>query len=124
MTGSASPVIASTSPRAYFVAMPAILLRVLTLLALVLMPIGMAPLMAAPHHAAQSSAAGHCDDGGAKPDGAGSQIDCTVICAAVAPAELGQAPAPLVPPIQLWAAAPPETAGLNPEAIPPPPKRI
>lgn len=124
MLGSASPVIASTSSRSYLAAMAAMLLRILTLFAVVLMPVGMAPLMAAPHHAAQSSAPGHCDEEGAAPESTGGQIDCTVACAAVAPTQLGQALTPLIPPIQLWATAPLETAGLDPEAIPPPPKRI
>ena len=119
------PVIASTSRRPYLAAMPTIILRVVTLLALVLMPLGMALLTAAPHHGAQASAPGHCDDNGGKvPDGTGGEIDCTVTCAAVAPAELGRAPATRGPALALWAGAPAETAGLNPEAIPPPPKRI
>lgn len=118
------PVIASTSRRAYFAAMLAILLRVLTLLALAWMPLGMTPAAAAPQHALQASSAGHCDEGQPTSQDFGGKMDCTVTCAAVAPSELPLAAAPVLPAMPLWAAAMPDTVGLTPEAATPPPKRI
>ncbi|MEO6434213.1 MAG: hypothetical protein ABIP55_00415 [Tepidisphaeraceae bacterium] len=117
-------VIASQSVGAYFAAMPALIFRVLTLVALALMPLGIGAAMAGPaHHAPAGASAGHCDDHGGQPAGKSTKtsVDCIACSMTItAPARV-QEPAAAV---RLPAARPLEVRGigLHPETATPPPK--
>ena len=72
--------------------MPAVILRLLTLVALVLLPFGMGTANAAPaHHAPMASTAGHCDEQGSQPHEQPSDqaIDCAMACSMMATTEAG-----------------------------------
>ena len=105
--------------------MPAVILRLLTLVALVLMPFGMGAAIAGPvHHSPAAASAGHCDEPVGEPaepsrDGA---MDCLVSCSMVALAEV-QIDEP-TPALHVPAARPlaERGAGLHPDPATPPPK--
>ncbi len=118
------PVIARQGCAAYFAAMPAVILRVLTLVALALMPLGMGAAMAGPaHHAPVAASAEHCGEQGGQPAGKSTKIsvDCIACSMTItAPARV-QEPAAAV---RLPAVRPLEVRGigLHPETATPPPK--
>jgi hypothetical protein len=102
------------------------LVQLFVLLALVLAPfgrIGMAQAKAVPDHGAMMAA--HCA-GQLMPDpdkSHGMAVDCTIACAAMAPAAAApfDAPAP-APTAMPEARAASHLAGIRPEADPPPPR--
>jgi len=105
--------------------MPALILRLMTLLALALMPFGMGAASAAPvHHAPAAATAQHCDEHGGQPAKASPDqaLDCAMACSMLVAAEARvEEPAPL---IRLPAAGLliERSAGLHPETATPPPK--
>ena len=103
--------------------MPALILRLMTLLALALMPFGMGVASAAPVHHAPSAATA-CDEHGGQPAKASPDqaLDCAMACSMLVAAEARvEEPAPL---IRLPAAGLliERAAGLHPETATPPPK--
>ena len=120
------PVIASPCSAAYFAAMLAGLLRMLTLAALAIMPFGMGAASASPaQHATASAGAGHCDDEGKKPsrDQSDGMAGCSASCSTLIADQLPVS-GPVLAPDQLadrplarrWTSMPAETAT-------PPPKQ-
>ncbi len=117
-------VIASQGCADYFAAMPAVILRLMTLIALVLMPLGMGAVSAGTiDHGAPVAGAEHCGDQGDQPDGNSSRhsVDCIACSMLVtagirvtepAPASRSPAARPLTE----------DAAGLHPETATPPPK--
>lgn len=103
--------------------MPALIVKLLTLLALALMPFGMSGASAAPaHHAPAAATAGHCDEQGGQPVQAPDAMDCAMTCSMLVGAEA--APAERVPLIRLPTARMliERGAGLHPDTAVPPPK--
>lgn len=118
-------VIVSPSNGAYFSPMPAVIIRLLALLALIMMPFGMGAAMAAPvHHAPSSAAAEHCGEHGSQPDkkSPSQAADCAIACSMLMTAETGLAEPP--PALRLPAARAPADHGhgLHPDTATPPPK--
>ena len=105
--------------------MPALILRLLTLVALVLMPFGMGTAIAAPvYHAPASVSAAHCEDERREPVDQSTEqaIDCAMACSMVATAETGvDEPSP---DLRLVMARPLAERGsdLHPDTATPPPK--
>lgn len=118
-------VIVSPSRTAYFAAMPAGILKLLTLLALALMPFGMSAASAtSTHHAPAASAPGHCEEQDGLPQ---EQIPdqftgCTAACSMFMgeEARLGDGLPLIGPPVSRPIA--PRWASLHPETATPPPK--
>lgn len=116
------PVIASQSSRAYFTLMPALILKMLSLVALVLMPLGMSAASAGPVHHAPAAAAQHCDEPGGQPVQSPDARDCAMTCSMLVSAQAGPAePVPVLrlPSARLLAES---GAGLHPDTATPPPK--
>ena len=104
--------------------MPAMILRVLTLVALVLMPFGMGAAMAGQaHHAPAAASAEHCSEQSGEPGGKSTKIsvDCIACSMTITTQARLREPASAVP---LPAARPlaERGTGLHPETATPPPK--
>jgi hypothetical protein len=105
--------------------MPAVILRLLTLLALVLMPFGMSGASAAPaHHGLAVATAEYCGEHGRQPDkqSPANATDCAISCSMLLAAESRiEDPAP---PIRMLPVRPlaERGAGLHPDTATPPPK--
>ena len=104
--------------------MPAVILRLLSLLALLAMPFGMEMAGAAPQQPAPVASAEHCGQHGGQPadEPVKHSADCTMGCSMLVAAELQVAdPAPRV---RLPAQRPlgERGTGLHPETATPPPK--
>jgi len=105
--------------------MPAVILRLLTLLSLVLMPFGMSAASAAPaHHAPAATTAEHCGEHGSQPDQTSpvNLADCAISCSMLLLAETRiEDPAP---PVRLPPARPlaDHRTGLHLDPATPPPK--
>ncbi len=105
--------------------MPAVILRLLTLLALVLMPFGMGVASAAPvHHTPAAATEGHCDEHGGTPakTSPDEAIDCAMACSMllIAAADINE-PMPTVRQGAGHLLAERST-GLHPDTATPPPK--
>lgn len=117
------PVIASQGSRAYFALMPALILKMLTLVALVLMPLGMSAASAAPvDHAPAATTAGHCEESGSQPVQSSEAMDCAMTCSMLVSPQPGAAE--LVPVVRLPTARrlAERGNGLHPDTVTPPPK--
>lgn len=102
--------------------MPALILKMLTLVAVALMPFGMSAASAAPAHHAPSAAAQHCDEQGSQPVQAPQAMDCAMSCSLLVSAQAG--PAEAVPILRLPTVRLPAErgTGLHPDTVTPPPK--
>ena len=102
--------------------MPALIVKLLTLVALALMPFGMSAASAAPAHHAPAAAARHCDEQGSQPVQSPDRMDCAMTCSMLVGAQSG--PAEPVPVLRLPTARLPAKrgAGLHPDTATPPPK--
>lgn len=119
------PAIATQRSAAYFIRMPAIILRLLTLLALLAMPFGMGMAGAAPPQPAPAAAsAEHCGQHGSQPINKSIKYsaDCTMGCSMLIAAET-QVAEP-TPKVRLPAQRPlaERGTGLHPDIETPPPK--
>lgn len=104
--------------------MPALVLRVLTLVALALMPLGMGAAMALPTHDTPAAAsAKHCDDQGGQPAGETTRhsVDCIACSMMITAQARVREPVSVV---RLPSSRPlaVRRSGFHPETATPPPK--
>ena len=113
-------VIAAKGSPAYVAGMPAVLLRLVMLIALAFMPFGMtnAPAMAA---SVASSASGHCDEH-QKPADAPAKMDMHCATCAALPADAAAEVAELRPQAPILISAIHALSDTQPEIATPPPK--
>ena len=116
---SGPPVIAAKGSPAYVARMPAVLLRLVMLVALAFMPFGMtnAPALAS----VSSSAPGHCDEH-RKPADAPAKMDMHCATCAALPADEPAAVAELRPQAPILISAVHALSHTQPEIATPPPK--
>ena len=106
--------------------MPAMILRLMTLVALLLMPFGMGAANASPaHHApAPAAAAQHCDDHGGQPAEQSPDVamDCAISCSMLSAAETNIDGLTMALPVINARPLAERDAGLHPDTTTPPPK--
>lgn len=117
---SGPPVIAAKGSPTYVARMPAVLLRLVMLIALAFMPFGMsgAPAMAA---SASSSASGHCDEH-QKPAETPAKMDMHCATCAALPADEPAAVAELRPQAPILISTVHALSDTQPDIATPPPK--